>query len=313
MIDKMKVGLLGAQQEDAGLVDVACKHFSKLSVLGLNGRDIPLPENVRHCPGDARYYDDVLSFGRDLDAINVGSQHVNTRALRELELMGTRIYPSAATIEMIRNVTEIAQQVFERNPGVISDAPVSSERMQLIVSRNDGGVVEVYQPYLMSYYAGKMFVPLKGTFSERKKILSICNLAIVIAEKIALNGLIWIDLSVLSNEELFIHAIDLRCDQQRKCYHVSPSHTVNEIFTKKWCTPVKAPGFSQIEYSSFQKYVAIETIKTIMFTSDIHIHFTNLDRLRTAKAYTGDYANSSSLLLDKSVAMETLLMTSKRQ
>jgi 5-(carboxyamino)imidazole ribonucleotide synthase len=61
---------------------LACDHFSQ---------------------GDFKDYQTVYDFGKHLDVITIEIEHVNTEALRQLEKEGVKVYPSAATLELIQN------------------------------------------------------------------------------------------------------------------------------------------------------------------------------------------------------------------
>lgn len=56
--------------------------------------------------GSMTNYDDVVSFGRSVDAVTVESDNVNADALETLEQEGKPVYPSAATLRIIQDKGE---------------------------------------------------------------------------------------------------------------------------------------------------------------------------------------------------------------
>lgn len=53
--------------------------------------------------GDLLDFDAVMGFGRDMDIITIEIEAVNTRALRELQQMGKKVYPQPEVIELIQD------------------------------------------------------------------------------------------------------------------------------------------------------------------------------------------------------------------
>jgi len=77
-------------------------------------------ENDAHCPaahlchhftkGDIRDFDTVYAFGKHLDAITIEIESVNIDALEKLESEGVKVFPTPASIRIIKN--KIIQKQF---------------------------------------------------------------------------------------------------------------------------------------------------------------------------------------------------------
>ena len=70
-------------------------------------------ENDDQCPaahlchhfikGDIKNFDDVYAFGKNLDAITIEIENVNTEALEKLQSEGVKVYPHPSVLKIIRN------------------------------------------------------------------------------------------------------------------------------------------------------------------------------------------------------------------
>lgn len=104
-IDKLrqKIGILGGGQ----LGKMLCQAGSKL------GLDIHILEKDTSFPaaqvcstfvcGDITNYDDVFTFGKEMDIITIEIENVNVEALEALEALGKKVYPQPAALKIIRD------------------------------------------------------------------------------------------------------------------------------------------------------------------------------------------------------------------
>jgi len=70
--------------------------------------------------GDFRSYDDVLHFGKQCDVLTVEIEHVNVRALKDLEQSGVKVFPQARILETVQD--KAAQKDFYHRHGIPSAA-----------------------------------------------------------------------------------------------------------------------------------------------------------------------------------------------
>lgn len=97
-----KIGILGGGQLGKMMAQAAADWNLDLSILD------PIPNApasvcADQTQGDFRLYDDVLAFGLMQDLITIEIEQVNLEALKKLEQMGKKVYPSAASIELIQD------------------------------------------------------------------------------------------------------------------------------------------------------------------------------------------------------------------
>ncbi|MFN0016214.1 MAG: 5-(carboxyamino)imidazole ribonucleotide synthase [Saprospiraceae bacterium] len=98
-----KIGILGGGQLGKMLCLAASPWDLKISVL----------DTTPDCPagavcadffaGNFNDYADVLAFGQDKDLLTIEIEHVNTRALFELEAMGKTVHPAPRALEIIQD------------------------------------------------------------------------------------------------------------------------------------------------------------------------------------------------------------------
>jgi 5-(carboxyamino)imidazole ribonucleotide synthase len=105
-----KVGILGGGQLGRMLLQQAANYPVETFVME-NDHECPAAHLCHHfVHGDIRNFDDVYRFGKDLDAITIEIESVNTDALEKLEAEGKRVYPKPAALRTIQN--KILQKEF---------------------------------------------------------------------------------------------------------------------------------------------------------------------------------------------------------
>jgi len=147
----MKVGILGGGQLGRMLLQEAANYPVTVSVM----------EKDPSCPaaklchdftiGDITNYDDVLAFGKDLDAITIEIENVNVEALFELEKRGCRVYPTPTALSTIKN--KIHQKEFYKKNEIPSpDFHVVNSREEL---KNHSSFLPAVNKLAMGGYDGK--------------------------------------------------------------------------------------------------------------------------------------------------------------
>lgn len=108
-----KIGILGGGQLGRMLLQAAANYPVKTYVLE-NDADCPAANLCSHfTKGDITDYHAVYNFGKELDALTIEIESVNTEALEQLEKEGVKIYPSPAALKTIKN--KILQKQFYKN------------------------------------------------------------------------------------------------------------------------------------------------------------------------------------------------------
>src|SRR5688572_29249353 len=98
-----KVGILGGGQLGRMLLQAAANYPVETFVME-NDCECPASHLCHHfTKGDIRNFDDVYAFGKNLDALTIEIENVNTEALEKLEAEGIKIYPKPSVLKTIKN------------------------------------------------------------------------------------------------------------------------------------------------------------------------------------------------------------------
>lgn len=101
--NELKVGILGGGQLGRMLLQAAANYPVKTYVLE-NDPECPAAHLCHHfTKGDIKNFDDVYAFGKNLDALTIEIENVNTDALEKLEAEGKKIYPRPSVLKTIKN------------------------------------------------------------------------------------------------------------------------------------------------------------------------------------------------------------------
>jgi 5-(carboxyamino)imidazole ribonucleotide synthase len=112
----LKAGILGGGQLGRMLLQAAANYPVETWVME-NDETCPAAHLCHHfIKGDIRNFDDVYRFGKDLQALTIEIESVNTEALERLEAEGVKIYPKSAALRTIKN--KITQKQFYSEHGI---------------------------------------------------------------------------------------------------------------------------------------------------------------------------------------------------
>lgn len=125
-----KIGILGGGQLGRMLLQAAANYPVETYVME-NDPACPSAHLCHHFTlGDIRKYEDVIAFGKELDAITIEIESVNEDALEELQSRGVRVYPKPAALRTIKN--KILQKQFYKDLSVpTADFVVTQTRAEL--------------------------------------------------------------------------------------------------------------------------------------------------------------------------------------
>ena len=120
-----KLGILGGGQLGKMLLR-ECAKFDIYTIVLDPSKDAPCSKIASEFfVGDLMDYDTVLSFGEKADIITIEIENVNADALRELESLGKKVYPSSANIKTIQN-KGVQKQFYKENNLPTSDFNIYS-------------------------------------------------------------------------------------------------------------------------------------------------------------------------------------------
>ncbi|MFK7808307.1 MAG: 5-(carboxyamino)imidazole ribonucleotide synthase, partial [Saprospiraceae bacterium] len=98
-----KLGVLGGGQLGKMLAIEAANWGLPFHVLDVSP-DFPAgPYCTDFTEGSFKNYDDVYNFGKDKDVVTIEIEHVNTKALLQLQKEGVTVHPSPQALEIIQD------------------------------------------------------------------------------------------------------------------------------------------------------------------------------------------------------------------
>ncbi|MFO0268160.1 MAG: 5-(carboxyamino)imidazole ribonucleotide synthase [Cyclobacteriaceae bacterium] len=101
-IQQQKLGVLGGGQLGRMLLQAGLDLNIQFSVLDPDAQ-APCHTLAPFTQGKLTDFDTVMAFGHGCDIITIEIENVNTRALRELEKMGKKVFPQPHLIELIQD------------------------------------------------------------------------------------------------------------------------------------------------------------------------------------------------------------------
>ena len=129
-----KIGILGGGQLGRMLCLAGASWNLDISVL--DSTDCPASGLCKNfVVGDINDYNNVLSFGRTVDVLTIEIEHVNIRALKELELEGVKVSPKPATLEIIKD-KKLQKQFYKDNAIASSNFSFYESKSKLLEDVN---------------------------------------------------------------------------------------------------------------------------------------------------------------------------------
>jgi 5-(carboxyamino)imidazole ribonucleotide synthase len=281
-------------------------------------------------------YDDVMKFGSTLDVITIEKEAVNTRALRQLQANGVKVYPSPETIEIIQNKYHQKEFLIKNNlpvaagilvngrkeielhtdkfpaclkkcslgydgkgvmvlktpedianafdePCVLEELIDIKHEISVIVSRNESGAIECYDPVLMIFNKERMILDFQMCPAniDMDGAMQACNLAIKTAEALELVGIMVVEMFADSKGKLFVNELAPRP-------HNSGHHTIEANTTSQFeqqmrlimGLPMGSTKLNKasvminiLEPAAHRKGAIAAALKTILCTDDVHLHW----------------------------------------
>jgi 5-(carboxyamino)imidazole ribonucleotide synthase len=131
----LKVGILGGGQLGRMLLQ-ASANYPVETFLMEKDPDCPAAHLCHHfVKADIRNFDDVVQFGKGLDAITIEIESVNEDALEQLEKSGVHIYPKPSALRLIKN--KITQKQFYKDQGIPTASFTVTESLADLRTKTD--------------------------------------------------------------------------------------------------------------------------------------------------------------------------------
>lgn len=126
-----KIGILGGGQLGRMLLQAAANYPIETYVLE-NDFECPAAHLCHHfTKGDIQNFDDVYSFGKNLDAITIEIESVNLEALEQLENGGVKVFPNVAALRIIKNKAR-QKEFYAENNIPSSDFIITHSRNEIL-------------------------------------------------------------------------------------------------------------------------------------------------------------------------------------
>ncbi|NJB87759.1 5-(carboxyamino)imidazole ribonucleotide synthase [Lewinella marina] len=145
-----KLGILGGGQLGKMLCQAASSWHLPVYVLDRDESFPAAPYATVFQRGDFRDYDDVMAFARGLDVVTIEIEHIDTRALHELEQAGVKVYPQPDKIDLIKD--KGLQKQFYADHGIATtDFRLFADKEEVIQAVKEG---DLHPPFVQKTRTG---------------------------------------------------------------------------------------------------------------------------------------------------------------
>jgi 5-(carboxyamino)imidazole ribonucleotide synthase len=244
----MKIGILGGGQLGRMLLQAGINYVVEAFVLE-NDENCPAAHLSHHfVKGDIRDFDTVYNFGKHLDAITIEIESVNVDALERLQNEGVRVYPSPASLRIIKN--KITQKQFYKEQNIpTADFKITQNITEL----------QAYKSFLPAVHKlGEGGYDGKGVhiIKEESDIEKGFNQPSVLEKLVPVQQEIAVIVAVNDKGETAIYPpAEMVFDARYNLldYQVSPARIAKEVFWKveaialKVVRELKSPGIFAVE------------------------------------------------------------------
>lgn len=182
---------------------------------------------------------------------------------------------------MLKTAEDLSKAFDE--PCVLEEVVDIDQEISVIVSRNEGGIIECYDPVLMMFDKERMLLDFQicPAGLDEETAIRVCSIAKKVAEVIDLTGIMAVEMFVANNGKIYVNELAPRP-------HNSGHHTIEAAKTSQFEQQIRVilglpMGSAQIltpsvmmnilEPAAHRKHAIMEALKTILCTNDIHLHW----------------------------------------
>lgn len=115
-----KVGILGGGTLAAQLAAYASQSGFKVTLMDNSFKPISATQKSMHSGGNTTKFEDVLSFGQQLDYIAVHTENANIAALKLLQNNGVKVHPAPETLELLQDKCLQKEVLIQKNIPVVT-------------------------------------------------------------------------------------------------------------------------------------------------------------------------------------------------
>ncbi len=243
-----KVGILGGGQLGRMLLQAAANYPVETFVME-NDPACPAAHLCHHfIKGNITQFDDVYNFGKDLDAVTIEIESVNTEALEKLEAEGVRVYPRPSALKTIKN--KILQKEFYRQNEIpTSEFIVTNDMAEL---KKQSSFLPAAHKLAMGGYDGKGVQLIKSDADLDKGFDAPAVLEKLIRIKKEISMIIAVN---EAGESALYPPVDMVFDNKLNLleYQISPAELPQKVLWKveavalKVVKELKSPGIFAVE------------------------------------------------------------------
>ncbi len=182
---------------------------------------------------------------------------------------------------MLKTVEDFSK-AFDQ-PSVLEELVDVRHELSVIVSRNEDGIIECYDPVMMIFDNERMILDFQMCPADidTQTAAKACNLAASVAEAIDLTGIMAVEMFIATNGKLYVNELAPRP-------HNSGHHTIEANVTSQFEQHIRLilglpPGNTKtkkasvmvniLEPAAYRKNTISEALKTILCTNDVHLHW----------------------------------------
>ncbi len=184
-------------------------------------------------------------------------------------------------VMIIHSEADIADAFDE--PSILEELIDLKHEISVIVSRNESGAIECYDPVLMVFNKDRMILDFQicPANIDMDVAMEACNLAIKTAQALNLTGIMAVEMFVAADGKLYVNELAPRP-------HNSGHHTIEASTTSQFeqqmrlimGLPMGSTKLNKasvminiLEPAAYRKSAMSEALKTILCTADAHLHW----------------------------------------
>ena len=168
-------------------------------------------------------------------------------------------------------------------PSVLEEIVDIKEEISVIVSRNESGIIECYDPVLMMFDKERMLLDFQVCPAglDEDIAIRVCSIATKVAEAVNLTGILAVEMFIATNGKIYVNELAPRP-------HNSGHHTIEAAKTSQFeqqlrvilglpmgstATTTPSVMVNILEPAAHRKNAIMEALKTILCTNDVHLHW----------------------------------------
>jgi 5-(carboxyamino)imidazole ribonucleotide synthase len=168
-------------------------------------------------------------------------------------------------------------------PCVLEELVDIKQEISIIVSRNESGTIECYDPVLMVFDKERMILDFQICPANINVELAMraCNLAIKTAEALKLVGIMAVEMFISTNGKLYVNELAPR--PHNSGHHTIEAHTTSQFEQQMRIILGLSMGSTKLnrasvminilEPAAYRRSIIRAALKTILCTNDVHLHW----------------------------------------